>query len=154
MMGIKKTSMKWMPGPIFIVLKQGFQPYCLTLPLTFQRQVFSWLRPCQHIEAEWRICVVKLTIIGSDNGLSPGRHQAIIWTNAWILLIGPLEINFIEILIGIQTFSFKIMHLKMLSAKWRPFCLGLNVLKYKQLGATDTIGVCKVWEKENKQKTH
>ena len=35
------------------------------------------------------ICVVKLTIIGSDNGLSPGRRQAIILTNAGILLIGP-----------------------------------------------------------------
>ena len=32
------------------------------------------------------ICVAKLTIIGSDNGLSPGRHKAIIWTNAVILL--------------------------------------------------------------------
>ena len=37
------------------------------------------------------ICVSKLTIIGSDNGLSPDRRQAIIWTNAGILLIGPLE---------------------------------------------------------------
>ena len=73
------------------------------------------------------ICVVNLTIIGSDNGLSPGRRQALIWTNAGILLIGPLGTNFIEILIGIQTFSFKKMHLKMSSAKWRPFCLGLNV---------------------------
>ena len=36
------------------------------------------------------ICVDNLTIIGSDNGLSPGRRQAIIWTNAGILLIGPL----------------------------------------------------------------
>ena len=76
------------------------------------------------------ICVVKLTIIGSDNGLSPGRRQAIIWTNAGILLIGPLGTNFIEILIGIQTFSFKKIHLKMSSAKWCPFCLGLNVLKH------------------------
>ena len=74
------------------------------------------------------ICVVKLTLIGSDNGLSPGRRQAIIWANAGILLIGPLGTNFIEILIGIQTFSFKKMHLKMSSAKWRPFFLGLNVL--------------------------
>ena len=75
------------------------------------------------------ICVVKLTIIGSDNGLSPGRRQAIIWTNAGILLIGPLGTNFSEILIGIQIFSFKKMRLKMSSGKWRPFCLGLNVLK-------------------------
>ena len=76
------------------------------------------------------ICVGNLTIIGPDNGLSPGRRQAIIWTNAWILLIGPWGTNFSEILICIQTFSFKKMHLKMSSAKWRPFCLGLNVLNY------------------------
>ena len=40
------------------------------------------------------ICVGNLTIIDSDNGLSPGRPQAIIWTNVGILLIGPLRTNF------------------------------------------------------------
>ena len=70
------------------------------------------------------ICIGKLTNLGSDNGLSPGRRQAIIWTSAGILLIGTLGTNFSEFLIGIQAFSFKKMHLKMLSAKWRPFCLG------------------------------
>ena len=74
------------------------------------------------------ICVGKLTIIGSDNGLSPGRHQAIIWTNAGMLLFGPVGSNFSENLIEIDTFSLKKMHLKPSSAKWRPFCLGLNVL--------------------------
>ena len=73
------------------------------------------------------ICVSKLTIIGSDNGLLPGKHQAIIWTNARILLIGPLGANFNKILIEIHTFSLKKIHLKM-SGKWWPFCLGLNVL--------------------------
>ena len=75
------------------------------------------------------ICVGKLTIIDSGNGLAPSRRQAIIWTNAGILLIGSLGTNFNEILIGIQTFSFNKMHLKMSPAKWRPFCLGLNLLK-------------------------
>ena len=74
------------------------------------------------------ICVVELTTIGSDNGLSPGRRQAIIWNNAGILLIGPLGTNFNEILIEIHTFSFNKMHLKMSSGKWQPCCLGLNVL--------------------------
>ena len=74
------------------------------------------------------ICVSELTIIGSDNGLSPGRRQAITWTNVGILLIEPAGTNFSEISIGIQTFSFKKMHLNMSSAKWRPFCLSLNVL--------------------------
>ena len=53
------------------------------------------------------ICVGDLTIIGSDNGLSPGRRQAIIWTNAGILLIGPLGTSLSEISIEIHTFSFK-----------------------------------------------
>ena len=74
------------------------------------------------------ICVSKLTIIGSDNGLSPGWRQAIIETNDGILLIGPLGTNFSEMLIKIHTFSFKKIHLKMSSGIWRPFCLGLNVL--------------------------
>ena len=74
------------------------------------------------------ICVGELTIICSDNGLSPGRRQAIIWNNAGLLLIEPIGTNFSEISIGIQTFSFKKMHLNMSSAKWRPFWLGLNVL--------------------------
>ena len=73
-------------------------------------------------------CVGKLTIIGSDNGLSPDRRQAIIWTNAGLLLIGPLGTNFSEILIEILTFSFKKMRLKVSSEKRRPFCLGLNVI--------------------------
>ena len=77
------------------------------------------------------ICVSKLTIIGSDNGLTPGRRQAIIWTNVRILLIGPLGRNFSENLIQIQTFSFKKMHLKMSSVKRRPFWLGLNVLSHE-----------------------
>ena len=74
------------------------------------------------------ICVGKLTIIGSDNGLSPQRRQAIIWTNAGILLIGPLGTNFSEILIEIQPFSLKKKRLKMSSAKCCSFRLDLNVL--------------------------
>ena len=50
------------------------------------------------------ICVGYVTIIGSYNGLSPSRHQAIIWTNDRLLLIGPLGTNFSEILIQILTF--------------------------------------------------
>ena len=43
------------------------------------------------------IYVGELAIIGSDNVLSPGRSQAIIWTNAGILLIEALGTNFSEI---------------------------------------------------------
>ena len=113
----------------------------------------AWVRGYQSLLnlTHWgrvtHICVVKLTIIGSDNGLSPGRRQAIIWTNAGILLIGPLGTNFIEILIGMQTFSFKKIHLKMSSAKWRPFGLGLNVLT-----GTYYLGAILVsWRRNNSQ---
>ena len=74
------------------------------------------------------IYVSKITIIGSDNDMSPGRRQAIIWINAGILLIGPLGTNFSDILIKIYIFSFKKMHLKM-SGDWEPFCFDINVLK-------------------------
>ena len=60
-----------------------------------------------------------ITIIGWENGLSPGQRQAIIWNIAGILLIGPLGANFSETLIKIHTLSFKKM----------PFCLCLNVLR-------------------------
>ena len=75
------------------------------------------------------ICISKLTIIGSGNDLSPSRLQTIIWTNAGILLIGTLGTNFREILSEIHTFSLKKIRFKTSSAKWRPFCLGLNVLR-------------------------
>ena len=72
------------------------------------------------------LCVSKLTIIGSDNGFSPGRCQAIIYTNPIILLTGPLETNFSEILI--LMFSAEKIYLKISSVKWRSFCLNHNVL--------------------------
>ena len=91
------------------------------------------------------ICVGKLTIIGSDNGLSPDRRQAIIWTNDGILLIRPLGTNFSEILIEILTFSFTKMRLKVSSAKRWPFCLGLNVLTHRGRNGchfTNDISMC------------
>ena len=90
--------------------------------------MYDW-RWLTHWGRVTHIRVVKLTIIASYNGLSPGRRQAIIWTNAGILLIGPLGTKFNKILIEIHTFSFKKMLLKMSSSKWRPFFLGPNVLR-------------------------
>ena len=49
------------------------------------------------------------------------------------MLIGHLRTNFSEILIGIQTFFFKKMQLKMWSAKWCPFCLGFNELSHQNM---------------------
>ena len=59
-----------------------------------------------------RISISKLTITDSDNGVSPGRRQAIIWTIAEIVSINPLGTNLNEILIKMYVFSFTKMHLK------------------------------------------
>ena len=75
------------------------------------------------------IFVSKLAIIGSDDGLSPERRQAIIWTNAGVLLIGTLGTNFSEILSKIHIFSVNKMLLKTSSVEWWPFSLCHNVLK-------------------------
>ena len=74
------------------------------------------------------VCVSKQTIIGSDNRLSPGRRQAIIWNNAGILLIRTIGTNLSEILSEINKFSFRKIHFKMLCGEWRSLCLDLNVL--------------------------
>ena len=106
-------------------ISTGLRPGKLSLFLTLPSSLTHWGRVTH-------ICVRKQTSIGSDNGLLPGRRQAIIWTNAGILSIGPLGTNFSEISIEIHILSFKKMHLKMSSGKWRPFCLGLNVLMWTQ----------------------
>ena len=88
----------------------------------------QWIKWITHWGRVTHICVGNLSIIGSDNGLSPGQRQAITWINVGILLIGPLGTNFSEMLIEIHTFSFKEIHLKMSSGKWWQFCLGLNII--------------------------
>ena len=115
---LKISFAKWWP----FCLNFNALTHCpLVKHLCINNLHHNWLT---HWGRVTHICVSKLITIGSDNGLSPGRHQAIIWTNAGILLIGP----FSEISIEIYRFSFKKIHLKMFSGKWRPSCLGLNVL--------------------------
>ena len=88
--------------------------------------------PGANVWTHWgrvtHVCVGNLIIISSDNGLSPDQRQAIIWTDAAIMLTGALGTKFSEILIEIQTVSLKKMLLKT-SVKWRPFCLSRNVFR-------------------------
>ena len=80
-----------------------------------------------HLGRETHRCVSKIIIIGSDNGLSPDRRQAIIWINAGILLIGPSEITFSKILIEIHNFlqenAFQNVVWKMAAILSRPQCV-------------------------------
>ena len=125
-----KRHKAWPYGPQI----KNKQTWAIFLSLLMLSKLLSqvtgaiWQLVLTHWCRTMHICVGKLTTIGSDNGLSPGRRQTIIWTNAGILLIGPLGTNVSEILIECHSFSFKKMHIKMSSGKWRPSCLGLNVL--------------------------
>ena len=107
-------------GLYLSMLKIYDQQDCINVTSGSHHHWNIWLT---HWGRVTHICVGNLTIIGSDNGLSPGRRQAITWTNVGILLIGPLGTNFSEMLIEIHTFSFKKIHLKMSIGKWRSFVL-------------------------------
>ena len=85
----------------------------------------QWLQRLPHLGWVRDICVSKLTNIGSDNGLSPGRRQAIIWTNAGILLVVSPGTNFNEILleISIQENPFQTVVWKMAAILSRSQCV-------------------------------
>ena len=116
--------------------------------LKFIKCIEAWTKLPRFALTHWgrvtHICISKQTIFGSDNGLSPCRRQAIIWTNTGILLIGTLGTKLSEILcrglnvlttfssafpwIKITLFLFKfhwilwpMLQLKKLCAKWQPF---------------------------------
>ena len=61
--------------------------------------------------------MIHICVISSDNALPAGLHQAIIWTNAGMLLIEHLGTDFSEILIEIRTFVLTNLYLKVSSAK-------------------------------------
>ena len=74
-------------------------------------------------------CVSKQTIIGSDNGLSPARRQAISWTNVGMSLIGPLGTSFSEMwnsYIFIQENPFENVVWKIAAIMSRPQCVKIS----------------------------
>ena len=84
-----KTSLYWVKCSWSLLLKAFNSPidHRSALIMTWHRRGDKRLtKPLTHWCRVTHICVSKLTIIGSDNGLSPGRHQAIIWTNTEILI--------------------------------------------------------------------
>ena len=72
--------------------------------------------------------VVKWVIIASGNGLSLMWHQAVVWTTAGLFLIGSLRTNFSEIRTKNVYIFRQDIEVEISSAKWRPFCLGFNIL--------------------------
>ena len=107
--------------------------YSVLVVLKVQQLVLNHWGQVTHV------CVSKLTINGWDNGLLPGHHLAIIWTNVGILLNWTLRTNFSEILSEIHTFSFK----KIPSGQWQQFCLCLNVLNVPYMPHTSILFI--IW---------
>ena len=87
-----------MPGDPGLILNDWFHKIFTLLFMSslqigskFEQRNITMVTPAwTHWGRVTHVCVSKLTIIGSDNGLAPGRRQTIIWTNDGILLIGPL----------------------------------------------------------------
>ena len=92
----------WWPGDEMSqdIINHGIDPVLTEYSSNRSTRINMWCasRICKISLTQWgqvtHICVSNLTTIGSDNGLSPGRHQAIIWTNAGILLIWTLKNKF------------------------------------------------------------
>ena len=82
----------------------------MALPLLYWQLLVIHVLYATTLLTHWgrvmHICISKLNIIGSDNGLAPERRQTIIWTNGGILLIGPLGTIFNEILSEILIYFY------------------------------------------------
>ena len=76
------------------VVKRTLGMYYLSIFYNPRNILLSLLTYLTHWGRATHICVSKQTNTGLDNGLSPGRRQAIIWNNAGILLIRTLGTNF------------------------------------------------------------
>ena len=101
------------------------------------------VKPCKHMCSDYQlffthwgrvthICVSKLTIMGPDNGLSPGRHHHLnqCWNNVNSTLGNKLQWN-------LNRNSNNFIHENAFESvvwKWRPFCLGPNEFGCLHLG--------------------
>ena len=106
--------------------------------LSTTRLLMSRCHALTHWGRVTHICVRKLTIIGSDNGLSPGRRQAIIWTNDRILLMRPLGTNFSEIFIRNSNIFIHENALENVVCQMASICLGVNVLNSQGISSHGT----------------
>ena len=82
---------------------------------------------CQKLNLTYLLHLVPhMNCVGivSDNGLSLIRRQAIILPNAGLLSIAPSGTKYSEIWNKMQNVTVTKMHLKISSAKWRPFFPG------------------------------
>ena len=76
---VPKDSINDIPSMVQIMVWRWPSDKPLSEPVMFDYQhIYASLNELTHWGRATHICVGKLTIIGSNNGLSPGRRQAII----------------------------------------------------------------------------
>ena len=130
---IRPCQIRLLTKSMIYVIQNQFWPLLSSSPYNtyavVQNYTYVVKTSLTHRGRMTHICASRLIIIGSDNGLSPGRCQASIWTSAGILLIRTLGINFSQILREIRASLFKKMHLIMSSAKWRHICHNIKTSK-------------------------
>ena len=133
----RKFCQKMYPVTAPAILSREFQ--CFKMPFhifSMQSDMFSFLLSSiinrvylTHWGRAMHICVRNLTIISSDNGLSPGRRQSIAW--AGIMLIVPTRIKFQWDFNRNPYILIRKIHLKMSSVYGRPYCSDLSVLSQR-----------------------
>ena len=107
-------------------LQYIIKPICMaSLTLIFKRSVGT-LQPTRLIglKFNWQSEISVREPIQYRFLSAPSHYM----NQCWNIVNSTLGTNFNEIVIEINIISFKKINLKMSSGKWRPFCLGLNVL--------------------------
>ena len=109
----RQQAITWAIVDAVLCHHMASQGHNMCLPNPVWNKISEQSRIIMHRSVHWThrgrvtqtcISLTKLTIVGSDNGLPPGRRQAIIRTNAGILLIGTLGTNFSEMFIEVHIF--------------------------------------------------
>ena len=101
---VRYRVLLWVQHLIYVLL-----PFCCSAVY-----LEGWDMGCSVSVTHWgrvhmHICICKLTIIGSDNGLAPSHYL----NQCWNIVNWTLRNKISEILIKIHTFSFKKMYIKM-----------------------------------------
>ena len=93
-----------MLSQLSIIRYMGLCVFSLSISLVMIERILSYYHQIGSMNYYplWMYASVNRLSIGSDNGVSPLRHQAIIWTNAGWLSIGHLGTRFSDTLIKMK----------------------------------------------------
>ena len=127
-----QTSVQFESKHKLFHLKNAFENVaCKTAAIVFEPAKIHlprWTHSVTYWDRVTHICVGNLITIGSDNGLSPGRCQVIIWTNTGIHIVYWTTRNTPQWNVNRNSYIYIQGNTFVNVCKWRQFCLGLNML--------------------------